>query len=117
MRWRTRPIAPRSGHSQRRVDQLAPLHMTAPGLVLAPLLRFSERNFSPPELFFLAFPEGLAQLAAAAVADVAREAVAAKVLVVAVVEQVDPGSSYLLQRLGERREVLGLAAQRADELA
>ena len=83
------------------------------------------------ELFFLAFAVGLAQLAAAAVADVAGEAVAAfaaveldqdaaaEVFVVAVVEQVDRfrGTSDVLQRSGERREVPRLAAQRADELA
>ena len=83
------------------------------------------------ELLFLAFAVGLAQLAAAAVADIAGEAVAAfaaveldqdaaaEAFVVAVVEQVDRfrGTPDVLQRSGERREVPGLATQRADELA
>ena len=71
------------------------------------------------ELFFLAVAVGLAQSAAAAVADVAGQAVtafaaveldqdaAAELLVVAVVEETDRfrGSADVLQRLGEGREV------------
>ena len=83
------------------------------------------------QLFLLALAVGLAQFAAAAVADVAGEAVAAfaaveldedappELLVVAVVEEVNRlwGSSDVLQRPGERREMARLAAQRANELA
>ena len=69
------------------------------------------------ELLFLTFAVGLAQLAAAAVADVAGQTVAAfaavkvhedapaEALVVAVIQEVDRfrGSSDVLQRPGERR--------------
>ena len=83
------------------------------------------------ELFFLAFAVGLAQLAPAAVEDVRAEVVAAfaaveltddrptVVRVVAVVEEVDRlrDSSDVRERPGERREMAGLAAERAYELA
>lgn len=83
------------------------------------------------ELLLLALAVALAQFAAVAVADVAGERVAALAaielgevppaegLVVAVVQQVDRlrRAPDVLQRAGERGEVPGVAAQRADELA
>ena len=83
------------------------------------------------ELFFLALVVGLAELAAAAVEDLAGERVAALAavelgedpptqrLVVAVVEQVDRfgGASDLGDRAGQVGEMAGVAAQGAHELA
>lgn len=83
------------------------------------------------ELFFLALAVGLAQFAAAAMADISRQSVAAfaaveldedappELLVVAVVQEVDRlgGSADVLQRPRKRREVARVAAQRAHELA
>ena len=83
------------------------------------------------ELLFLTFAVGVAQLAAAVVADVAGQTVAAfaavevhedapaEALVVAVVQEADRfrGSSDVLQRPSERREMARLAAQRTNKLA
>jgi hypothetical protein len=79
----------------------------------------------------LSFAVGLAELAAAAVADIAGQSVAAfaaveldedvaaEVLVVAVVHEVDGfrGAADVLERPGEHCEMARLAAQRANELA